>query len=56
MPKFGLKCFLGSFIFSLVAVVAATKAYFVLWADKSEKTVSVAETETKNIELFAVNE
>lgn len=56
MPKFGLKCFLGSFIFSLVAVVAATKAYFVLLADKSEKTVSVAETETKNIELFAVNE
>jgi hypothetical protein len=56
MPKFGLKCFLGSFILSLVAVVAATKSYFVLSADSENKTTSVTQTETKTIELFAANE
>ena len=56
MPKFGLKCFLGSFVLSLVAVVAATKAYFVLSADDENKTVNIALAETQPIELFAANE
>lgn len=59
MPRFGLKCFLGSFAFSLAAVFAATEAYFMLVG----KDLAPAENEyayaqenndaIKNIELFA---
>ena len=56
MPKFGLKCFLGSFVLSLVAVVAATKSYFVLSADNENKTVNIAQDEARTIELFAATE
>lgn len=56
MPKFGLKCFLMSFILSLVAVVAATKAYFMLSADDENKTVDIAQDEARTIELFAATE
>ena len=56
MPKFGLKCFLGSFVFSLVAVMAATKAYSVLTQKQTEPEFELANIETKKIELFAHNE
>ena len=56
MPKFGLKCFLGSFILSLVAVFATTRAYKTLSDADAEKTYTSADIEAKNIELFAANE
>lgn len=56
MPKFGLKCFLGSFIFSLAAVFAATKFYNTLSHNDKQADFVVSELETKNIELFAQNE
>ena len=56
MPKFGLKCFAGSFIFSLAAVVAATRAYSVLSQNNTQPDVKLADIETKNIELFVHNE
>ncbi len=57
MPKLGLKCFLGSFLLSLVAVFAVTKAYFILSLDEnSQREEYVDNLPTKNIELFAANE
>ena len=57
MPKFGLKCFLGSFLLSLAAVFVATKAYLVMsLKDKAAEEIISANIETKNIELFASNE
>lgn len=58
MPKFGLKYFLGSFLLSLVAVFAATKAYLVL-SNNTKKVVTPAlinHSEAHNIELVAINE
>ena len=57
MPNFGLKCFLGSFIFSLLAVMAVTKGYFVLTEDKAPETLVLSETkQVQSIELFAQND
>ena len=57
MPKLGLKCFLGSFLLSLVAVFAATKAYFVLSLNENGPTEEYVENlPARNIELFAANE
>ena len=57
MPKLGLKCFLGSFLLSLVAVFAVTKAYFVLSIHEQEQVSDSADVlPVKNIELFAASE
>lgn len=57
MPRFGWKCFVGSFLFSLAAVFAAAKVYFLLPAEKSaEQTENFENLETKNIDLFANDE
>lgn len=59
MPKFGLKCFAGSFVLSLVAVFAVTKAYFVISADEHQQREALVDAENvpvKNIELFAATE
>ncbi|MBQ8481874.1 MAG: hypothetical protein IJ532_05020 [Alphaproteobacteria bacterium] len=57
MPKLGLKCFLGSFILSLVAVFSVTKAYFVLSLNENGPTEEYIENlPAQNIELFAANE
>ena len=56
MPKFGLKCFLGSFAFSLAAVVAVTKTYSVMNRENATPTFELDALKTKNIELFAHNE
>lgn len=57
MPRFGLKCFLGSFLLSLVAVFAVTKAYFVLSVNSPEQSEYYTnDLPTPNIELFAANE
>ncbi len=55
MPNFGIKCFLGSFIFSLLAVFAATRGYYVLTEDNPQPQ-SQSFAEIKDIELFAQNE
>lgn len=57
MPRFGWKCFVGSFLFSLAAVFAAAKVYLLLPAEKStEQTANFENLETKNIDLFANDE
>lgn len=57
MPRFGWKCFVGSFLFSLAAVFAAAKVYWLLPAEKSaEQTENFENLETKNIDLFANDE
>lgn len=57
MPKFGLKCFLGSFLLSLAAVFVATKAYLVMsLRDKAAEDIISTDVSAKNIELFASNE
>ena len=59
MPKFGLKCFVGSFMLSLVAVFAVTKTYFVMSVAEHEQREALVDFENipvKNIELFAANE
>lgn len=57
MPRFGWKCFVGSFLFSLAAVFAAAKVYLLLPAEKSaEQTENFENLETKNIDLFANDE
>lgn len=57
MPKFGWKCFIGSFLFSLAAVFAATKAYLILsQTPEEENPAEFANLESKNIELFAQKE
>ena len=57
MPNFGLKCFLGSFIFSLLAVMAVTKGYFVLTKDNAPETLVLSEEkQVQSIELFAQND
>ena len=57
MPRFGWKCFVGSFLFSLAAVFAAAKVYFLLPTEKSaEQTENFENLETKNIDLFANDE
>ena len=57
MPKLGLKCFFGSFLLSLVAVFAVTKAYFVLSMHEQEQVSDSADVlPVKNIELFAASE
>ena len=54
MPKFGLKCFIGSFLLSLAAAFVATKAYLIMTIN--EKNVPEPEIKAQNIELFAANE
>ena len=57
MPRFGWKCFIGSFLFSLAAVWGATKAY--LLAENSApqtQDISATNLETKDIDLFANTE
>ena len=55
MPKFGLKCFLGSFVLSLAAVFAVTEAY--LYYTKPVAQTATDENLTAyNIDLFAVKE
>ena len=57
MPKLGFKCFIGSFMLSLVAVFAVTKAYFVLSVNEQEQKDEFINTiPVKNIELFAASE
>ena len=57
MPKLGFKCFIGSFMLSLVAVFAVTKAYFVLSINEQEqKDELISTVPVKNIELFAASE
>lgn len=61
MPKFGLKCFIGSFAVSLVAVFAATKGYFMLSGEdsaSSENEYSLAEQSftPQTIELYSQSE
>lgn len=55
MPKFGLKCFLGSFVFSLAAVLAVTKAYLFLPDASEQQQSGIENIETRDIELFAHN-
>lgn len=55
MPKFGLKCFLGSFILSLAAVFAATKAYLFYPSEFGTEDENVANIKVRNIDLFANN-
>ncbi len=58
MPKFGWKCFIGSFLFSLAAVFAATKVYLLLPVAQQNKTEApnFDNIETKDINLFADTE
>lgn len=57
MPKLGLKCFLGSFLLSLAAVFAVTKAYFVMsLSEQKQSEIWADNIPAKNIELFAANE
>ena len=57
MPRLGLKCFIGSFLLSLVAVFAVTKAYFVLSLNEQQQRDEFADSiPVKNIELFATSE
>lgn len=55
MPNFGWKCFIGSFLFSLAAVYASSKLYFLLPIehDVSPLNSDFENIETKNIDLFA---
>lgn len=55
MPNFGLKCFLGSFIFSLLAVMAVTKGYFLL-TEEQNYSAPAEYAKVQNIELFAQND
>ena len=57
MPKFGLKCFVGSFLLSLVAIFAATKLYIVTSINEAKHNDSMlSNIKSQNIELFAANE
>ena len=61
MPNFGLKCFLGSFAFSLLTVFAVTKGYFVLTEEQSQSASKSIETvyndeAVHNIELYTQND
>ena len=55
MPNFGWKCFIGSFLFSLAAVYASSKLYFLLPIehDVPPQTSNFENIEAKNIDLFA---
>lgn len=55
MPNFGWKCFIGSFLFSLAAVYASSKLYFLLPIehDIPPQTSNFENIEAKNIDLFA---
>ena len=55
MPNFGWKCFIGSFLFSLAAVYASSKLYFLLPIehDIPSQTSNFENIEAKNIDLFA---
>ena len=56
MPKFGLKCFIGSFLLSLVAIFATTKAYLVMSLNDERKSEPLTHITAQNIDLFASNE
>lgn len=59
MPRFGWKCFIGSFLFSLTAVFASTKIYLLLLPAEEDKTETVSafdNIEPRNIDLFANSE
>lgn len=55
MPNFGWKCFIGSFLFSLAAVYASSKLYFLLPIehDVPPQVSNFENIEAKNIDLFA---
>lgn len=55
MPNFGWKCFIGSFLFSLAAVYASSKLYFLLPIehDIPPQVSNFENIEAKNIDLFA---
>ena len=52
MPKFGLKCFIGSFIVSLAAVFAVTKTHSVISAEDRLEQPHYNDIEIKDINLF----
>ena len=56
MPKFGLKCFIGSFLLSLVAIFATTKVYLVMSLNDERKSEPLTHITAQNIDLFASNE
>lgn len=52
MPKFGFKCFIGSFIVSLAAVFAVTKTHSVISAEDRLEQPHYNDIEIKDINLF----
>ena len=56
MSNFGLKCFVGSFIFSLAAVFAVVWGHENFAAEENLPPLTLAENEVHNIELFAATE
>ena len=56
MSNFGLKCFVGSFIFSLAAVFAVIWGHKNFAAEENLPPLTLAENEVHNIELFAATE
>ncbi|MCI5635234.1 MAG: hypothetical protein MR350_07295 [Alphaproteobacteria bacterium] len=57
MPRFGWKCFIGSFLFSLVVVFAAAKVSFLLPENEQDSVeTNFDDLRAKDIELFATSE
>lgn len=57
MPRFGWKCFIGSFLFSLAMVFAAAKVSFWLPENNQDSAeTDFDDLQTKDIELFANSE
>ena len=57
MPRFGWKCFIGSFLFSLAMVFAAAKVSFWLPENNQDSAeTNFDDLQTKDIELFANSE
>ena len=57
MPRFGWKCFIGSFLFSLAMVFAAAKVSFWLPENHQDSAeTNFDDLQTKDIELFANSE
>ena len=56
MPKFGLKCFIGSFIFSLIAIFIVMQWQGVFSGEEKLPPLTLSENEIHNIELFAATE
>ncbi len=57
MPRFGWKCFIGSFLFSLVVVFTAAKVSFLLPENEQDSAeANFDDLRAKDIELFATSE